>query len=160
MNGLQKYSELVRAIQIVNDAKVGLYREALYSSTPASNKLIRVGAYLDKQAENAMEGRTEDGKEEGDVTAGRTLLKALGVPVEQVPYIADGDVAIVVEHMMSTRGYSQDEAEDVEARMERTKCSLSGLSGEQERIAGARGGDGMGEIVDMIESIRLAGGAQ
>ena len=117
MNGLQRYDELVKAMRAVESAKTLLYRDAGYMATPASEKLIRVGYYLSKQAKNVMEGLTEDGKEEGDVSAGRTLLKALGVPVEQVPYIADRDVEIVVEHMMSCNGYSQDEAEDVEERM-------------------------------------------
>lgn len=115
MNGLQRYEELTKAMRVVEEAKKGLYRDTGYIATPASNKLMRVGAYLDKQAENAMEGRTEDGWEEGDERAGRVLLRSLGC--ESYMDVAAGDVAAVVDMVMSTRGYSQDEAEDIEARM-------------------------------------------
>ena len=111
MNGLGRYKELMAAAKVVQVARLALAQEE--GSSPAWEKLIRVGVYLNAQGAHVMEGRTEDG-EESDEKALRTLARAL--QVEELENIFGGDVRCVVDMMMSTKGYSQDVAEDVEER--------------------------------------------
>lgn len=58
---MERYTELIEAIKVLDTARVKVIREAYYVTTPAQRLLSRAIDYLDKQATIALYGNEEVG---------------------------------------------------------------------------------------------------